>query len=350
MRTRDILISLIVLLIAFRSNAQDIVDTSILFSQSNYGGSARIQAIGGSQMSLGGDMSSIVSNPAGLGMFNKSTISFSTGLNFINSKSDYFGPSTQDQKANLNIPNIGIVLHKDLNSKYINFKRRSSFGVSYSRINDFHQQATYQGSSGSSMLDVFLQNAQGIHIDDFYDNNSFDYSSLEGLAARTNLIFTTKSDDEDTTGYYDEYVSDILGSPLQMETISIKGSQYQLSFSYGVNYDDILFVGGGIGFPLVNYSSHKTYSENDFIYDNADDPDYVNPLNKYTLEENLSITGGGLNATLGFMFRPLDFIQIGGSLTTPTYYNLDDEYDARLNVDYNNLDDESAETDIIISN
>jgi hypothetical protein len=243
---------------------------------------------------------------------------------------------------------MSIVLHKELNSKYSNFKN-SSFGVSYSRINDFHQQATYQGRSQSSMLDFFLDNAQGVFIEDFEVSNSFDYSSLEGLAARTALIFPT-SDIDTIGGFDDEYVSDILGIPLQTETLSTKGSQYQLSFSYGVNYDDILFIGAGIGLTSVNYSSTKTYSENDFIYDNPDDPDYVNPLNEYNLEENLSITGGGINATLGIMFRPVDFIQFGGSLTTPTYYNLDDEYDAQINVDYNNFDDESAETEIIISN
>jgi len=347
MRLKEILTPLITLLIVFQINAQDIVDTAVLFSQSNYGGSARVQGIGGAQVSLGGDISSIVSNPAGLGMFNRSAVSFSTGLNFINSKSDYFGTTTPDQKANLNIPNMSIVLHKELDSRYTNFKS-SSFGVSYSRINDFHQQATYQGRSESSMLDLFLQNAQGIHIDDFNDENSFDYSSLEGLAARTFLIFPTS--DIDSTGFGDEYVSDILGSPLQTETIAIKGAQSQISFSYGVNYDDILFLGAGVGLTAVNYTSYKTYVESDFIYDNPDDPDYINPLNEYSLEENLSISGGGINATLGLIFRPTDFLQIGGSLTTPTYYNLDDEYDASIVADYNGFDDESAVSDLIISN
>jgi hypothetical protein len=323
------------------------VDTAILFSQSNYGGSARVQAIGGAQVSLGGDLSSITSNPAGLGMFNRSSISLSTGLNFIHTTSDYFGTVTPDQKANLNIPNLSLVLHREINNKYSNFKS-GSFGISYARTNDFHQQITYQGRSESSMLDFFLQNAQGVNIQDFEDQNSFDYSSLEGLAARTFLIFPTS--DIDAEGFDDEYVSDILGTPLQTETISIKGAQSQVSLSYGANYDDMLFIGAGIGLTTIDFSSRKSYNESNFDYNNPDDPDYVNPLNQYTLEENLSITGGGINATLGIMFRPIDFIQIGGSLTTPTYYSLDDEYDASISASYYDFDDEYAESDILISN
>jgi hypothetical protein len=345
MRAKVILISLMMTVFSL-GNAQDIVDTSVLFSQSNYGGSARIQAIGGAQISLGGDISSISSNPAGLGMFNRSAISFSNGLNFISTKSDYFGTTTPDQKVNLNIPNMSIVINREINSKYTNFKN-NSFGVSYSRINDFHQEATYQGRSESSMLDYFLQNAQGVFIQDFEDQASFDYNSLEGLAARAFLILPTS--DLDSTGFDDEYIKDILGNPLQTETIAIKGAQTQVSFSFGANYDDILFLGGGIGLTSVDYTSRKTYTESDFIDGNPDDPDYINPLNQFSLDENLSITGSGINATLGVMFRPIDFLQIGGALTTPTYYSLDDESDASIQADYNDFDDESAENSIIIS-
>ena len=46
---------------------------ALIFSQSNtaFGSTARIQAIGGAQVALGGDLSSISSNPAGLGFFNR---------------------------------------------------------------------------------------------------------------------------------------------------------------------------------------------------------------------------------------------------------------------------------------
>ena len=50
------------------------------FSHSFSGGSARIQGLGDAQTSLGGDISSISGNPAGLGFFNKSVLSFGLSL------------------------------------------------------------------------------------------------------------------------------------------------------------------------------------------------------------------------------------------------------------------------------
>ncbi len=54
--------------ICFQAFSQSFVDNALLFSRTVPGGSARIQSIGGAQVSLGGDYSSAFSNPAGLGM------------------------------------------------------------------------------------------------------------------------------------------------------------------------------------------------------------------------------------------------------------------------------------------
>jgi len=54
-------------------------EDALRFSQSFPAGSARIMAIGGTQWSLGGDVSNIAGNPAGLGFFRKSEASISLG-------------------------------------------------------------------------------------------------------------------------------------------------------------------------------------------------------------------------------------------------------------------------------
>ncbi len=44
---------------------------ALLFSQTNFGSTSRMQAIGGAQVALGGDLSLANANPAGLGFFNR---------------------------------------------------------------------------------------------------------------------------------------------------------------------------------------------------------------------------------------------------------------------------------------
>ena len=63
-------------LLASSSFAQSYVESALLFSRTVPGGSARIQGMGGSQIALGGDFSSNLSNPAGLGMYNRSEVTF----------------------------------------------------------------------------------------------------------------------------------------------------------------------------------------------------------------------------------------------------------------------------------
>ena len=53
--------------------AQDIFD-ALRYSYPSISGSARIQAIGGTNISLGGDISSAFINPAGLGQFKTNEI------------------------------------------------------------------------------------------------------------------------------------------------------------------------------------------------------------------------------------------------------------------------------------
>src|SRR5689334_11005278 len=88
----------IVTIMSFGLNgfAQDFIDNALLFSRTRPGGSARIQALGGAQTSLGGDYSSGFSNPAGLGMFNRSEFTITPSVNFSKISSNYI-PSTTDK-------------------------------------------------------------------------------------------------------------------------------------------------------------------------------------------------------------------------------------------------------------
>ena len=78
-------------LIASMSYAQSYVESALLFSRTRPGGSARIQGMGGSQIALGGDYSVGLSNPAGLGMYNRSEVTFTPGYSTYNTEADYLG-------------------------------------------------------------------------------------------------------------------------------------------------------------------------------------------------------------------------------------------------------------------
>lgn len=139
-------------LAAYGQYAED----ALRYSQSSVFGSARFQAMGGVNTALGADVSSVAGNPAGLGFFRKSEWSISPGLGFANTKADYLGTSTRDGKSNFNIANMGIVFASPKAGVTGGAWRGGSFGISFTRLNNFQNQFTYQGVNNQTSLTNYL--------------------------------------------------------------------------------------------------------------------------------------------------------------------------------------------------
>lgn len=88
------------------------LEDALRYSQYNATGSARIMGIGGSQFAIGGDVSNISGNPAGLGFFRKSEFSFTPSYGNWKSTSSFMDQPQEDHKGNFALPNVGIVMAK----------------------------------------------------------------------------------------------------------------------------------------------------------------------------------------------------------------------------------------------
>lgn len=337
----------IVTLMSFGSAAlaQDFIDNALVFSRTRPTGSARIQALGGTQVSLGGDYSSAFSNPAGLGMYNRSEFTFSPGVNINDFSSTYLGNKTNASKSMINIPGLSLVYHHE-SGKESGFMG-GSFGLSLTRTNDLNRQFRYRGSnSENSIIDYFIDDAYGLDPESMLwrqgQNPGDNFTSLTALAYNNFLI-----EDFLNNGQY-AYRSVLSplpaepGFPAEIRTVDqeeiseSKGSQYQWSISYGANFNDNLFIGAGIGITSIRYKISQIFRESNFRY--SEDPDYQ-PINNFQANENYDIRGSGVNFTVGAIFRPIDFLQIGASLVTPTFHRLTDTYTARLASEWNYFDD-----------
>ncbi len=322
--------------------AQDFIDNALLFSRPRPTGSARIQALGGTQVSLGGDYSSAQSNPAGLGMFNRSEFTLSPGLTINNISSNYLGQTTDASKSMFNIPGLSLVYHHDT-GKESGFLG-GSFGLSLTRTNDLNRKFRYTGSnSENSIVDYFIDDAFGINPQSMLWQQGQDpgdnFYSLTGLAYNNYLIEDYIDDNGDYA--YRSVLSPLPaepGFPAEIRTVDqeeiseSKGSQYQWSISYGANISDKLFVGAGIGITSIRYKITQIYRESNFSYNV--DTNY-DPIDNFQMNENYDISGSGVNFTLGAIFRPLDFLQVGASLVTPTFNRITDTYSARMASEWN---------------
>jgi hypothetical protein len=323
----------ILLLTVFQIHAQDYAETALLFSRNKPAGSARIQALGGAQTALGGDYSAALSNPAGLGMFNRSDFTFSLGLVNANTNTSYLGTKTDGNKSVFNIPGLSLALNLPKeNGSFLG----GSIGISMSRSNDFNRQVEYEGTNNdNSIIDYFIDNAfgystyqfenpedQDFDMDSMYFNN---YNDPTGLAYFNYLIGPRSTREEGASDMI--YFTDA-DYPDQREEIITKGATNQWSFSYGANFEDKFYIGAGLGIVSLRYKSEKTFSEE---FD-------AGPVENLRLQENSDMRGSGFNATIGAIVRPVDFLQIGISYKTPTIIGITETYEASMTSSWDNFD------------
>jgi hypothetical protein len=283
-----------------------------------------MQAMGGSQVALGGDYSSAFSNPAGLGMFNKSEFTITPAFSTYSSSASYLGNVDDATKSKITVPGLSAVFHMPIDkSGFVS----GSFAISLNRSNDFNRSTFYHGTNQqTSIIDSFIDNAFGSTTSQF-DPTGFNYNTPTGLAYYNYLIGPKSITDSSLPD--DEYFTDVKGIPNQQEDIQTTGASNQWNFAYGINYKDLLFFGAGIGVSSLKYKSQKVYSEsfdNDQVFSNLQ------------LDESLSVKGNGINATLGAIVRPVDFLQVGLSFTTPTYYQFTETYSADMSSKWKNFD------------
>ncbi|MHA7128931.1 OmpP1/FadL family transporter [Algoriphagus namhaensis] len=339
--------SLLVFLIAQSIQAQSgYFEDALRFSTSYPSGSARIMSIGGTQWSLGGDVSNIAGNPAGLGFFRTSEASATLGYTSNNINTTFLGQQASYSTPNLNVPNLSFVMANPKND-ILGRKafKGGAFGISLQRIANFNSEYGYFSDQvgETSIIDFYLQDAFGI------PENQIESFGLTGLAYLTYQINPIIQDENgNPISNPDTYDSFVLGFPFQDERIVQEGSSNQLTFAYGANFNHKFFFGGSLGLRTISFSSRKVYSEEFFD----------EPLLNSSLSENLFINGTGINLNLGFIYKPVDYWNIGFNFQSPTWYSMNEEYDAGMVANYDAyyyepedrvLNREEAFTDIFLN-
>lgn len=319
---------------------------ALLFSQTNFGGSARIQAIGGAQVALGGDQSLAASNPAGLGFFNRSTFSFTPAFDFHNADTDYLGTRVSNYRNRFNIAQLGVVFNNSKGDIVQDKFKGGSFAITLNRVNNFNNEIRYEGvNQNNSIVDSFIENAGNVPSGNLggLEASAFNHFLIDEADwdNRPDYIFNVDGNrtyivpnivDGTIEGYAGLVGNqqDIL--PRQSEVIRTSGAQYQLNLSWGGNYDDRLYFGGGIGLQTVDYRLERVYTEDEFT---LSDESLDDLLNSIVIRDEFDVSGVGINGTFGLIARPIDYVTVGVSYTTPTFYSLNEETSFSLTTDWN---------------
>ncbi|MCS6796146.1 MAG: hypothetical protein NZ516_09300, partial [Raineya sp.] len=112
-------------------------------------------------------------------------------------------------------------------------------------------------------------------------------------------------------------VNDNLVAPIrQRESYIVRGGETMINISYGGRIGQKFYFGAGLAVGSIRYKLATTYEENLTRQARA------NELQSFTLANQRSVTGGGLQLNFGFIYRPVEMFRIGASVQSPTAYLL----------------------------
>lgn len=293
-------------------------------------GTARSQAIGGALGSLGGDITTLYVNPAGLGMYKTGEFVISPGLSFLQEKATFLGnKSNAASLAKFNLGTTGIVWSQP--GRRDNGWVNTTGSLAINRMANFNGRTYYSGQNNlSSFSEAFAEDfaASGLDIGVPLYSAAIGFGTK--LANYTYLIDTVTTRQGVEVVGLPERNAILTGTTAilsQEKDVETRGGITELSFGYAGNYKDKFYIGGSIGIPIVNYSRTSTFTERD-LSGNGD-----NNFNYATYTENYKSQGVGINARLGFIVRPVQNIRAGLSISSPSVYGLTERTTGRMETD-----------------
>lgn len=316
---------------AFAAKAQ-VPEDALKFSGNPVKGTARIMAIGGAMGSLGGDISSTFTNPAGLGFYKTSDFVLTPGFSFLKNKSSYRGGRETDKDKYFNLGTSGIVGGWQGSGKWTS----GAIGFAVTRTADFTNSIYYKGQNNfSSFGEQYASEAanSGLSLDGILNSNSVSLGTRMAIYtffADTATLGNNTNPDFVSAAMYNNLKNGGNFLVNQSHNIQTTGGITEIALGYAANMDDKVYLGGSIGVPIVSYNKTSILREEDATGVPNNYFDFAE------LTERYSTKGAGVNAKLGMIVKPSDFVRLGFAVHTPTLYALTDTYNASMSVNTEN--------------
>lgn len=284
-------------------------------------GTARSVSVGGAIGALGGDITSVYVNPAGLGFYKTREIVISPAFLSNNNTADYRGTTAPKvNKSMFQLGTTGAVFGGKINRA----NNSTAFSISVNQLASYNNHISYGGSNDySSYSEQYLEQlvADNASVQEASNNYPFGAS----LAFFTYLIDSTTDPETGQLSGYRSLVPVGNGNNIRQQYDEVTGGGlYEVSFGFASNNNDKLFLGGSINVPLSFYTQDITYTETDPTADENNNFGYS------TFTQNHKLNGIGINARMGVIYRPQESFRVGLAFHTPSFISYNDKLKAEM--------------------
>ena len=330
-------------LVMMPAAAQDTYENARLLG-SDLNGTARYVGMGGALDALGADISTINTNPAGIGMFRHDY----AGLSFGVVSQEDAKKFDQVGKTNMSFDQAGFVYStRTGENSYINFAfnyhKSRNFDQILSAANDMHRH-NGQGASlgklaygksalgrddkgGYYLIEEPTDGGSNYLVDGWRNRSSMGraYTYTQWDHVYTNGLtwdnVNLPAEDGEWSPYYNNY-------GIYFNNTFFEASDYAFDrahsgwisdydFNMSGNINNRVFLGITVGLHSVDYKGYSEYQE--FLVDSRDQF-----IGNTVMADERRVTGTGADVKIGAIFRPFEYspFRIGLSIGTPIWYDL----------------------------
>lgn len=297
--------------------------------QSGNLGTARATAMGGAITSLGGDITSMSVNPAGLGMYRQNDVALTPMVGIAHSATGNTKAFEGNTSSRFSIADFGVVLKAyESTGKVV----AVNIGFGYNRMADFNYRTSYtRYDNVSSIAGAFARQLTegGFRTADISagENENFSWWNID--PAYWGSVLGYKCGLVDAP--YGSWQPDMFGDNPYVDhymTLKSRGGIGEYALSTGMNIDNKLYIGFTLGIQSIRQRRDLYYGE-EYYYDEGEQP-AGNQLFYTNYNQTSIVDGSGVNLKFGLTYRPLEALRIGVAVHTPTWYGVDFKYQGAM--------------------
>lgn len=332
--------------------AQSSID-ALTLSDTELRGTSRFMSMAGAFTALGGDLSTLTQNPAGIGVYRGSDVALTLDLSFLSNKSSNIPGGAAMNNTHFDANTIGYVGTMNFGSNSV--MSTFSWGVSYNRLKSFTRN--YRGSGiplQTSMSNYIALMSDGIDPENMISKSGYDpyqdsqinwMNILAFNGAITTPTIVTDNAGKVTDIYYDGlFQYDVPaqdGNPAIPATTGTAGFKVrergyadEYNIAFGGNLANVVQWGLDLGITDLTHEQWTSYDEalqganiragNEY-YDVIEEGDC-----DWQIDNWKKTTGTGFNLKFGLILKPVQELRIGVAVHTPTWYSMTTSYNANL--------------------
>ena len=315
-------------------------DAALLSQTENSYMSARVAGLGGAFTSLGADLSSMSINPAGLGMYRSSALAISMDFSTARTTNAYRPSGASDFNFSFNQVGLALNLYQGSGSL-----ASFTFGFAYNKLADLDYVQNYNWSGDNvTIAEFFAEQMWGVPESwlgtdsDAFRNRDINVDEWGGVLAYQTYLIDPVVGEDDITSYTVPNIPLSMAINPQMSTRS-RGSVGEYTFSGGVNFANILYLGATIGIQDINQSLRYYYSEEYTPTSNS-----AAVLRGMEYMPSVSTYGSGINFKIGAILRPIPTLRLGVAYHTATSVDIIRDYQTAMSTGFGNGDNYMAES------